>query len=419
MAKLIRYAALAFALSSIAATPAAATTGIDTTSSGSIHITFAGDPARGCETVGVCGYHGTMDTGFDTPTERWFGGAELQLNPATVRVTRTDGAGNGTCGDQAVTFAGVDIEPSGSRVHVSFASGSGGPPLTAGLCAGPRDVPLPAIAARTVSAAQGRAGVTISLNGTGTFAEGPFNGTTEVALRVHFKTKQTTAPSIPNPPRLLEHLAELELGVRATAPATTLPFTFGARDSPFCDEIDSCGLSGTLALTTAPIAQAITFHVYGPWPKGRRLSVAAAVAAMRRGDLLVSDSAKLSAATTTAETASRSGAPACSDTASNRLTGIGALSEGPSDTLIEVGGPPLSDALRTRCPGPGNAIVGGLDSAVAGLLSSLVPTASLLSGQPVTLDLGLGDGVAAGGYTLTGGTLPLTLTPTGMRARSG
>ena len=118
------------------------------TATGSISVTWHGDPARGCAAAGLCGYRGSVTLRPDPAGEveldlakgrLRFGFVSLNAStPAVVRVTReaVDGGGPGGCVDLAdAPEADLALLPSSDgRAQVSLEAFG----LSAGRCAGPR-----------------------------------------------------------------------------------------------------------------------------------------------------------------------------------------------------------------------------------------------------------------------------------------
>jgi hypothetical protein len=162
--------------------------------SGAVTITWHGDPARGCEQAGLCGYRGSLSV-------RPMPSGELTVSASHGRVTdgygymdltrsdvirvRREEAGQPTGGCVDVASAGqipIAVAP-GARGRVRLALAAAG--LSPVRCAGPaldpalRNLPGDVLALGRL----GRAGTTIDLGGKRTFVSGRFSGTVVSTLR--------------------------------------------------------------------------------------------------------------------------------------------------------------------------------------------------------------------------------------------
>jgi hypothetical protein len=418
----------------VGAAPAGADTTLTISGAGGVHATFSGVPARGCAAAGLCGYSGTIEAAFSgTQSSGGSNGPDVAetdtFDTADARVIRNDASGAGVCDDNTSTDAGVRVSQVGSRLRVALDSGTSEPiapqaPLGAGACAGPRVIHLPAIAARTISLASARRGQTVAFNGSAPLADGPFSGTVSVAVRVRVRVTSGSSPfglggPAPPPPTIVTvggatRFVDLAVPFRVSAPASTLALAFSGVAAPFCVALDSCGLSGTIGLSTGALSGSMEFDASGPWPKHRPATVAALLAAVRRGAFQLQGYSGAAAHVAVSETAARAASAPCSDAGESDLGALGASQT--ATTVTVTFGSLLfgTDPLRTRCPGPG--VDGGFDGidGPQSVLSAALPVATLLAGRAVTVAMAPTEGIAGAGYSLaTSAPLQLTLTPAG------
>jgi hypothetical protein len=339
------------------------------TVTGSLTYAWHGDPARGCAREGLCGVVGAIVFRSDGSTEAFSEGQRVEsldlTGTSTVRVRRTGpGAdGSGDCVElSSYSDVTLDFPPSGG-LPVQ------GSPLSSGRCAGPTSQDLERVSVPWK--VTGRRLPTIDARGRAPFVAGPFSGELISTILMRPDTSQSSSsgsggpPTVvvrppPTPHRLVEFV-DLRYNV-SNAPGTLLT-TFAGTSSPFCDELDSCGVAGSLTASVAPYHG--TLRMFAVRLIKHRLSAQRAIADFKAGKLtllewlLRPDGLRLRLG----EILSRNGAPDCNDA----LTVGSSPFQRPSLTLMQASrgavvfelapsalGPIGVDSgtLRTHCPGP-------------------------------------------------------------------
>ena len=459
--------ALAVALAGVTRATAArppAVESLTSSISGSLVLTWQGDPARGCAAAGLCGVVGTetgggTSSGDETNSTSGSGaaaGLTAQLinlpGAPVVREIRTGGGAAGGCVDAAAALAGagVAVVPIRSGVRVSDSGSAIGPfppgsgLLGVGRCAGPLPGDLAGLLpSRTVSDARLRRGVVVSLAADRTYVAGPFSGTLHSTLRLALRLSTgdgsagssfLTLAAPARAPRVVEvasvtrrfSIADDEGGLQAT-------FTGGP--APVCAVLDACGVTGTSTL--AAVRGTVLVQGEGDLPASAGASPAQALRLFGNGALPTELSAGTGTSATITETAARIGAPTCRDSATIPLVLSGQSGGLVVESLPAPGGMPaaapgtmlvrlpslgfgggVADLLRTRCEGPSDldlfpAQLGG-GGAPPALASAPVPAAQLLTGGSVGLTF-TSTAVAGGGaYAVSeAGPLIVTLVPEG------
>jgi hypothetical protein len=427
--------ALAALLSCSSADAARSTTitGPVVTFSGSVHVAFAGDPARGCAAAGTCGYSGTIDAPDTSALSGSFTGdffgpepSDVQnLAGARIQVLRSDASGSGTCTDELDDVgAGVAVDEVRGRVRLALNSATNpltadGSPLDAGQCAGPRVVELPSIPARYVTLGTARHGASVALGGTSSFADGSFSGTVTSTLVAHVKLEQTgteiTGAGTVGPTYAAPTFVDVTLHLNVAAASATLPLGFASSPSPFCAPLDACGLMGTVALTTPAISRRVALDLGEELPAHAKATRARALRDLRAGRLSAMGLQTLGTVhISTTEAALRSTGPTCTDTVDTAVDGpnLSAPANSPENKLdITIGGSaffPIGDPLRTRCPGPASPAT----EEPAPLLATHVSLSAFASGQPVSVTLVPGLTVSGTYAGSLAGALPMTLSAT-------
>ena len=370
--------------------PAAADVSTAVSSSGSMTLTWHGDPARGCAERGVCDLAGSVTlpleggSGVSVSTGRLGSladGIGFQLRGGTVRVLRgdpADPAGICTATGGYADVQAVARRTSDGRVLLRFLSDPfSGDALSGGACPGPLPEDLEAaMPVITVPAGPLRGGrLRITAAGTHGFVAGPFSGSLSYDLRMRVRRHVTAGRRAPEPapspgtdPAGFRPRSVLEVAYRVVAIDGTLGRSFAGARAPACEQLDACGVTGTQELRPGELdgESFLGFRASGPPAilRGRR-GAASALAALRAGRLRLESSAGYQATgfTTTAVSARREGGPVCAE---SRPVEVPLTSTGAGDVLrISAGGQrfPLSgQPLRTHCAGPGG---GGADVELA------------------------------------------------------
>lgn len=344
-------------------------TTIPVSASGELWISFHGDAASGCASYGLCGYSGTVVLrpgsddqiavvkfrgrhGVDYQSFLSLAGGPTELT-ATAQVRRTvAGRPAGLCGDEQQNLSSAAISISGQEAAVSLLQSDG--TMLSTRCAGPLDGDLAAVspAASLPLSTLLRGRTSLSLGGTRSFATHGFAGeltsTITLALGKPHTVKASSSPSFPKGIKTQPVRTVTErLSVLRTSGAITAGVQ-GTANTTVCGLLDSCGLSGTLTLTPAPVQSGGELSAMGPATRPYR-DFLAALGLGRTGNprgITVAGTVDWGGGGTAAEDLTQSGS--CTDNAPL----------GPGGVLLEVHGPTVSAELsvfagsRTRCPGP-------------------------------------------------------------------
>ncbi|HEY3774019.1 MAG TPA: hypothetical protein VGL69_13550 [Solirubrobacteraceae bacterium] len=249
---------------------------------GRLTVTFAGDPAAGCATAGLCDYLGT-DTyapdpgnagdinivtierhGHRSSTASLSVGGPSSL--VTSAVQRTIGGATASCSDNVGTpreFDGSSFALPVARGRVTIGLRHAQPALLGSRCAGPLDVDLASVLpSRTISLRALEHGeTTIDLTGSGQFVAHGLSGTVSSTLMLTLgrrqREKQGIAPPGPTRTRV-SHVVTVAYRVAhltGTAVATVQSSALPALCGPF----DACGLEGTIAVSSGVAARGSAF----------------------------------------------------------------------------------------------------------------------------------------------------------------
>ena len=321
----------ATALAALAATPdAAAVTPVATSLTGSITVSWQGDPSRGCAAAGLCGVTGTASgavpdrngLGQGVVLPGLSGNDDVTLAAdVSVRVVRPGGA---TCSDVLglVSGGGPRVLPARGGVRiVDDTEALGEIPtapglLDAGHCAGPVAGDLAGLLPSAfVPEAQLRRGAVISLAANRSFAAGPFSGTMRSALRLGLRldpgTRQGIAPTVAHSRRRSGPTATIKRRFAVVASGGGLVTTFAGVAAPLCAPLDTCGLSGTTTL--ADLRGGLELTGRGNLPAGRPATVAEAQHLFASGAFQLALVGTDGTSAAVSEVASRKGAPTCRD----------------------------------------------------------------------------------------------------------
>ena len=342
------------------------------TTTGSITVTWQGDPARGCSAEGLCGVQGALilqpegsvGVGGSGPRR---GPIDVPLVPATATVRVSDGAGAGECvdapsGPGEVGSLLIARKSGGSVVgHVESA-------LSSGRCAGPlqQDLAAVALAGRRI----GRAHPSFDLSGSQTFAAGPFTASVVSTLLVRTGTEGGGSQTVtsnpvrarPVPTRKLL-VEQVTLRYRIASLPGTLDASFSGDPNPFCAALDSCGAAGSLALSLPGFPRTLTLQASRA--VSARVDARQAISDLRRGllHLLGGGTSPFGsgAGPRVSETFAGAGL-SCQDTSKSGqgqlLLGIGP-SRSRDRLSVELNSPFNVDLVRTHCPGPSDTDVFG------------------------------------------------------------
>jgi hypothetical protein len=349
---------------------------------GSVTITWAGDPARGCAEAGVCEI-----TGSATVRAHGEGGGEVSgtrddeaaleslhvdASPGIVRVLRgPPDAPAGACTDRAAAGPAIEVDRVSGGEATILLTPLGAPDevALAGRCAGPLASDLEsAFLTATVERRRLVEGFArIDLSGTRAFAGGPFSGEVRSTLaieRTSRRVRSTTRTSREVPGRLLRRRIAFQMSYDVLRPRGTLVTQWAGGPEPFCLALDACGLSGTHTLRLRPGGARGSLDVFALFPASRvRGRSRRAVSAALRAGRIRPDSIGLSIGGSMRgeATAAWAGGAVCRGETRTTPDVAGDV-RGRALVLALGSGEAFGggeDPLRTRCPGPGSADVPG------------------------------------------------------------
>jgi hypothetical protein len=344
---------------------------------GGVTITWHGDPARGCEAAGLCGYSGSAEVSAGPGLSYYYltieGGklygesSRIDMTaPPEVRVKRAeDGVEAGTCTDR-VTNAWFGLatrfaKPGRARFAVFNND------MTPARCAGPpqlyrailrlpqRVVPLKHVA---------HGNTTIDLSGSAAYSSGRFSGTVTSTLKYHLgpdtqpnermvAARQSRARAgARRPTRVVNLRAVYRIaGYRGEVSAN-----FGGLTAPPCASLDMCGVRGSAHWVVRGTRGDVEIDADAKARRSDR-GLRGAIRAIGRRNAIINAWAGVPDnvdGTTTAEVMRPGGVP-CHDTARAASPGLDMNGIG-SPLWIEVGGvdayPSDGDLVRAGCPGP-------------------------------------------------------------------
>ncbi len=395
--------ALALATPALLAAPDPARADVETRvrATGTLVVTWQGDPARGCAERGVCDVRGSVTLSFrDRLDEGWIvsGGTDetdelvLTASAPIVRVARGPaGDPAGVCVDGPGTEVqlALEVDPDRPR-RLGFDADGYGIPIDAGRCAGPRLADLLG-ALPSAPRPPRRGDARVDLRGTRTFAGGAFTGTVRSTVVVERRTRRVPpevppedgswspfpegrarAPRPPEPRRF----DLLRATYVAEGLAGSITADLAAPAGPSCRLLDACGLDGRVTLAALPArAPAAVVHVVAVRrrpPGVGRLTPARALALAGRGRLRTTVwrtyEEPLHEPRGRAVADVRHGDARCADEREVALPEL-EPSLGRGTVRFALGGPSFApapdDVLRTRCPGPGRSELVGPSGAVA------------------------------------------------------
>lgn len=384
---------------------------------GTLTYTWAGDPARGCAAIGVCGVEGTLTVRVGNSA---MGGGpgmppiELSDQSAVARVVETgsDGAVQRACADPEQVDFTLRLTSSRGRRAVSAPLASVAPP-SAGRCAGPLGSELEQLALPARSL--GSRGY--DLSGSQSFAAGPFAVRVTSRLRILLSRSAIPFPPTrvtpPRPPK--SHFVLVETAAvryRIAAVSGTLGAAFTGAPEPFCQALGTCSVQGSLSLTPQPPPFVLAFS--GVRTVRRRVGRARALADLRVGRLQVSDNSfGRSFPATLAGALQSPGTTPCQDSVPTTVPLTSQIAHGQDRLRLAQGFafafPGFGGPLRTHCPGPlGSDLVG------TGSLASGDLAITRLGDRRLTVTLAAGGAFAGGGYQGTrSGRLVLSLVRVG------
>jgi hypothetical protein len=363
-----------------AAAPAdARETGFDTRlrATGSLTITWHGDPARGCAAAGLCGHRGSVRAGPGTYGQfsvfrsgnritQVYGSFSL-ADPPVIRVLREeqDGTRSACLDASPETEMSLTAVPGRQgRVRLGLDPAA----LGGGRCAGPDLAGLVSrLPRRAVSISRLRSAATIvDLSGRVPFSSGRFSGTVTSTVRLHMgpalRIESIGQPeprdSGPAPRGRVVRLAQLHAVYRVIGLRGKLAAAFGGLDSPLCERLDACGVVGSTSWAILSGGGTVRLDAQAFVRRSDR-GVRGAIAAIDRGQALVSTYGSFRHAIGTATSdVTRPDGTACHDTAPIAAPDLAGTLEARRFPLVlgsEDIYPSPPDLLLTGCPGPTQA----------------------------------------------------------------
>jgi hypothetical protein len=403
------------------------------TFTGSLTYSWHGNPARGCARQRLCSVVGAITFRTDGSVQSVGGAARIYdvdaTGTSTVRVRRGSlgaaGSGLGDCIDVATSSAVSLLLPKGSRGS-AVSPGS----LSSGRCAGPTPADLSRV--RLPTRITGGRFRTVDFSGRRPFVAGPFSGELVSTLVLRPGGSSNESISSPSggssgssgstaPPVRRRTIEFVDLRYRvATLPGALLT-AFAGTSTPFCELLDSCGLTGSLTVSTVP--RAGTLSLDGVRVVRSRLGRARVLSDLLAGRLPLFAS-RVPFATVPfriSEMTERGGALDCGDALTPAATQFavptlsfdqhapGTLTAG---LVVPEVAPdsPTTDVLRTHCPGPASAdIVGGSGRSTGYIARDVVPLRRFLD-RHLTMSLRSGGSFRSAGYSGSrGGSIGLSL----------
>ena len=362
---------------------------------GSIIVSWQGDPARGCADHGVCDVRGSVvldpatNQGTSTSSARPSSSLpviDFQLDPAIVRVTRGPASDPlGSCidamGQASVAF--LPDRPFGrpGTVRLTPTIGFGDSPLSAGRCAGPTAADLaevlPSLRVPRSSFRRPRQRLDMTLKRT--FGAGPFTVGIDSKVRLSVRRREVRPSSstvIGRDERVrVRRRAVLSLSYAVEVGTPPMRTSFSGLPGRGCEALDACGVSGTstVALTGGQEAR-VELRATGSPALARGGGVRRALAALAAGRMAsesygADDQLR---GRIDAEVRREGTAGVCRDGRDIELPPLD-LRVGRTSSQLTIGSESYGGyggVLRTRCPG-----IGSPDSGV--LASGTLPTQAL------------------------------------------
>ena len=370
----------------VAPAPARADTETRVSATGSIIVTWHGDPARGCADHGVCDVRGSvvLDPATNQGTsvssashDEFLSGIDFQLDPAVVRVTRGPASDPiGSC-VESLGQAGIAFQPNhgtrGTMVPLDPVVMYGEGQLSAGRCTGPTAADLaqllPTLRVPRSSFRRPRQRFEMTLQRT--FGAGPFKVDVDSKLRVAIRRREVR----PDRGRItigreeervrVRRRAVLSVSYAIAADPSAMSTSFSGLSGRGCEVLDACGLSGTSTVALAGGQEArVELRAAGSPSLARGRGVRRALTALAAGRMRV-DSVGFDdplRARLDAEVRRDGSAATCRDGRDIELPPL-AIRVGRTTSRLTIGHESYGGyggALRTRCPGPDTPDSGAL-----------------------------------------------------------
>jgi hypothetical protein len=367
---------------------------VNLTLSGSLAITWQGDPTRGCAAEGLCGVrgelilrsYGSSGIGSSGPL------SELPIGlSGTVRVRDDAQSPPGECVDLVGNPEGA---PGPALLLTQRRSWTAvlSPAASSARCAGPLASDLARLSL-PVKVGAGRYPI-FDLHGTQAFAAGPFSGSAASTMVVRTAPgnggsggsfTESFSSDHGSTRRFLTEFVDLRY--RVSFGSSTLGASFAGVTDPLCQALDSCQTTGSEGVTVnrGPTTIALTAS------RSVRSQVSAprALEDLRAGRLTIDSPVFAAAPAELAESLQRSDGSPCSEALA--ISGL-QIAFGPATAPPTIHALPISllnedspaiDVLRTHCPGPAEADVTGASGILAA--TSLEPRELLAQTQEISL----------------------------------
>jgi len=385
---------------------------------GSITYTWQGDPAHGCAVVGVCDVQGALivdaQGSVDLQQFRHQSILNLDNGNATVRVITGNGQDASECVDTPTYQAGVSafVTPAAGGLVGTIT-----PPLSSGRCAGPLASDLQGVTL-SVRRSIGKH-PSFDLRTNKSFVAGPFVGTlvSTVTMRPAPSSGSSNSfssgsSSAPGPGRQKVFIEHVRLRYRVAGLAEPLTVSFAGENDPFCAVLDSCGVSGDVALSAPDFSGTLTLQASRSVARPR--NSAQAIVDLKRHRMSLFGG--LSSGLETSESFDRPDGSNCRDSTPDRgVLTVGNFRPARSTSVDLAESGDTADLLRTHCPGPSYSDVYATNGEPP-LARGEVTVAQLLAPQ-TTLTVGDPGDFSGVGYTGSrGGAIGFSLTLESIRA---
>ena len=402
---------------------------LSVSSTGSVTVTWQGDPARGCAADGLCGTYGdevlTSDQGSEYASSGPVTSFSVSLS-GTIRVRRTEnGAAAGDCVEQSNDAFGPTLNLlRGPRGKWTAAIQ---PAPSSGTCAGPLASDVAQLALPISQ--YGSRYPTFELTGTRAFVAGPFTGEVISAMEVTTSPASLSnsgGPNVPPPKRVKPHRVFSEytrLSYRVSAEPSALQFGFTGTSDPICQAFDACGTTGSIVLSLARPHSSLVLSASRVVRKPG--SYGTALRDFRRGLLPLDFDApdSISTSDVLTEQLTRADGSSCEDSVTDTglqvQAGASSASTNPLPFSLIDQDDFEADPLRTHCAGPAQTDIFELDSGfgfASPIANGTLSPAQLLS-PSTELALSAPGSFNTLGYSGTrGGALVLQLTLVGLKA---
>ena len=397
-----RLAAVTLAASSLALASPAQGAGqvfnddnVPATMSGSVTAVWHPVPGA-CEASGLCGFSGSVTATLSGSGDAEVLGTrgrgfadELFIDPQTptvVRVRREDPEGPSICVDSLDIDPFLSLRPAANgRVALPLAEPAFDPILGSGRCGGPLPADLPSLLVShpVDSRRLGRRPTTIDFSGRTPFAHGPFAGELVSTLRLAIGrarlSREAPDSNYSSPPRRRRRRSAprvqsigLDYAVESVSGGLSADFT--GLPGPGCAPLDACNSSGSLSYLLRSTSESV--EIFGQRRvHGNGGGLGFALLALRQGRmrtrveaLSIGPDDSTGQGTASARVRLPDGT-VCTDSATGPGAGLDSGGR-PLELVLAPSGQGGADPLRTRCPGPSDADLGGGGGVAAGTLDA-------------------------------------------------